>query len=36
MGIVSEYIHDLIARQVEDNGLVVWYDPDGIYSEVVV
>jgi len=35
MGIVTEYIRNLIAKQVDDNGLVVWYDPDGIYSEVV-
>jgi len=33
MGIVSEYVRNLIAKQVDDNGLVVWYDPDGTYSE---
>jgi len=32
MGIVSEYIRSLIAKQVNDNGLVVWYDPDGAYA----
>ena len=33
MGIVSEYIRNLIAKQVDDNGLLVWYDPEGAYSE---
>lgn len=35
MGIVSEYIRNLIAKQVDDNGIVVWYDPDGAYAEAV-
>lgn len=35
MGIVSEHLRNLIAKQVDDNGLVVWYDPDGAYAEVV-
>ncbi|MCX6091053.1 MAG: PglZ domain-containing protein [Candidatus Atribacteria bacterium] len=35
MGIVSEYVCNLIAKQVNDNGLVVWYDPDGAYADVV-
>ena len=35
MGIVSEYVCNLIAKQVDDNGIVVWYDKDGTYSEVV-
>jgi hypothetical protein len=35
MGIVSEYIRNMIVRQVEDNGLVIWYDPGGIHSETV-
>ena len=35
MGIVSEYIRNLIAKQVDDNGLVVLYNPDGAYSEAV-
>jgi hypothetical protein len=34
MGPVSEYIRNLIAKQVNDNGLVVWYDPDQAYTEV--
>jgi len=35
MGIVSEYLFNLIAKQVDDNGVVVWYDPDGVYAEAV-
>jgi len=35
MGIVSEYIRNLIVKQVDDNGIVVWYDPDGAYAEAV-
>ncbi len=35
MSIVSEHVRNLIAKQVDDNGLVVWYDPDGAYSEAV-
>ena len=33
--VVTEYLTSLIARQVDEHGLVVWYDPDGAYSEVV-
>ena len=32
-GVVTQYLYSLIAKQVEDNGLVVWYDPEGIYAE---
>jgi len=35
MGIVSDYVCTLIYKQVNDNGLVVWYDPDGAYSEIL-
>lgn len=35
MGIVTQYVRKLIAKQVNDNGLVVWYDPDGAYSKEV-
>jgi hypothetical protein len=34
MGTISEYIRNMIAKQVDDNGLVVWYDPDRSYTEV--
>src|SRR5258708_2134863 len=30
--IVTEYLFQLIAKQVEDRGLVVWYDPEQAYS----
>uniref|UniRef100_A0A7C4ATD1 PglZ domain-containing protein n=1 Tax=Desulfomonile tiedjei TaxID=2358 RepID=A0A7C4ATD1_9BACT len=33
--IVTNYLISLIAKQVEDNGLVVWYDPDKNYTDVV-
>jgi hypothetical protein len=31
-GAVSRYLFDLIARQVEEHRLVVWYDPEGAYT----
>jgi hypothetical protein len=34
IGIVTEHLISLIAKQVDDNGLVVWYDPDGTYADV--
>jgi hypothetical protein len=33
-GVVTEYLISLITKQVGDNGLVVWYDPDRTYAEV--
>lgn len=33
MGIVTEHLIGLIAKQVDDRGLVVWYDPEGAYAE---
>ena len=33
-GIVSEYLLNLVARQVEDCRLVVWYDPESVYTSV--
>ncbi len=35
MGIVSDYLFNLIAKQVDDYGLVGWYDPDGVFAEAV-
>ncbi len=35
MGIVSEYLFGLIAKQVEDRGLVTWYDPEHAYPQAV-
>jgi hypothetical protein len=34
MAIVTEYVRGLVAKQVEDYALVVWYDPDGVYTSV--
>lgn len=34
MGIVSEHLVGLIAKQVEENSLVVWYDPCADYRAV--
>jgi len=31
MAVVTEYLVQLIAKQVEEQGLVVWYDPEGVY-----
>lgn len=35
MAVVTEYINAMIAKQVEDYKLVVWYDPDRAYSDAV-
>lgn len=32
MGIVPETARNLIARQVEHHGFVLWYDPDRHYA----
>ena len=34
MGRVSEYIGEMVAKQVKDNHLVVWFDPERIYREI--
>lgn len=34
-GAVTDYLFSLIAKQVEDRGLVVWYDPDRVYSSAI-
>ena len=31
MGIVTDYLVNLITRQVDESGLVIWYDPDAHY-----
>jgi hypothetical protein len=35
VGFVTEYFQNLIAKQVDDSGLVVWDDPDGAYAQAV-
>jgi hypothetical protein len=32
MAVVTEYLIQLIAKQVEDRGLVVWYDPEQAFA----
>ena len=34
MAIVTEYITELIGKQVDDKGLVIWYDPEEAYKSV--
>ena len=34
-GVVSKHLYDLIAKQVDDHALVVWYDPEGHYRAAV-
>jgi len=34
-GVVTQHLISLITKQVNDNGLVVWYDPVADYSEVI-
>ncbi|WIG59036.1 MAG: hypothetical protein OJF49_001783 [Ktedonobacterales bacterium] len=34
MGIVSDYLRDLIAKQVTEKRLVVWFDPERHYSDL--
>ncbi len=33
MKVVTDYLFSLIAKQVEDWGLVVWYDPERAYTQ---
>ena len=35
MGQVRDYVREMIAKQVKDNHLVVWFDPDEIYRDIV-
>jgi len=35
MGVVTKHLFDLVARQVEDHKLVVWYDPERAYGDAV-
>src|SRR3989304_1948142 len=36
MGVVTDYLRVLIARQVQESGIVVWYDPERAYEAVAV
>jgi len=35
VGVVTQHLYELIAKQVDDHRLIVWYDPDQVYSAVV-
>ncbi|MCK4486789.1 MAG: hypothetical protein KAU38_08525, partial [Desulfobacterales bacterium] len=35
MGKVTDHLLSLIAKQVEDKGIVVWYDPEKAYTNVI-
>ena len=35
MGKVSDYVMSLIRKQVDDHGIVVWYDPQKAYSSFI-
>jgi len=35
MDLVTNYLSDLIQKQVDDYKLVVWYDPECAYADVV-
>jgi hypothetical protein len=35
VGVVTEYVFNLVAKQVNDRGLVVWYDPERAYVSAV-
>lgn len=32
---VSDYLRSLIKKQVDDKGIVIWYDPEGHYQEFI-
>lgn len=34
-GVVTKHLINLINKQIDENGLVVWYDPEGAYSQAV-
>jgi hypothetical protein len=34
VGTVTNYLKKIIARQVGDHRLVVWFDPEGHYTQV--
>ena len=35
MGEVKNHLLDLIAKQVNEQGIVVWYDPESAFSKVI-
>ena len=35
MGKVTEELVALITKQIQDHGIVVWYDPEHTYGDVI-
>ena len=35
MGKITEELITLLAKQIQDHGIVVWYDPEQAYGDVV-
>lgn len=35
MGIVSDHLNKIIQKQIDDHGIVVWYDPEKHYSDAI-
>ncbi len=35
MGKVSKAIENLVTKQIQDHGIVVWYDPEQVYTDLV-
>lgn len=35
MGIVSDHLNKTIQKQIDDHGIVVWYDPEGHYRDAI-
>ena len=35
MGKLADYITDLLNRQIKDYGIIVWYDPEGQYTQAI-
>lgn len=35
MGIVTDYVRDLLGKQIKEHGIVVWFDPDRHYDNFV-
>src|SRR3954452_19836375 len=34
MGPVSDILREMVARQVDENGIVVWFDPEGFWRQL--
>jgi hypothetical protein len=34
MGIVTNYLISMLTKQVDNHGLILWFDPEGYYEEL--